>query len=252
MLPKGLYEAMPLLYMLCGALAILSIGGVVTPLGTVLYLFGAWVWGLRSSRRRRSAAVRQRPSGRPLWNATLYELLPFLYILCGLFLLDLLQHEIRYVSGPLMIGTGLMLILVRASERRKATRVVPAPSLDPVDRMIATSQQYGTGMALARGVADDIAAKTQQIPVFTPAQRRCEQCAVRDLCAGVTLKEETISEIMRLSQTISPDQSYELFRAAVERIERQPVEDRELLPVLRKLHAYATLCATWRSTGRHA
>jgi len=252
MLPKGLYELLPYLYMLCGALGIVVYGGVVTPLGTLLYLFGAWVWGLRSNRRRRSGSVRQKESSRPYWNQTFYELLPFLYILCGVYLIELLSHEIRWVSGPLMIGTGALLILVRHMERRKVQRAMPSPSRDPVDRLVmASGQPLGT-VSLATEVADEVFDKNRIELVLAPSPLKCDQCAVNDICAGVGLKNETISEIMRLSQTIAPDQSFELFRTVVERIEGRPVDDDDLLPVLRKLHAYATLCATWRSVGRHA
>ncbi|HEY5717136.1 MAG TPA: hypothetical protein VIS52_01500 [Motiliproteus sp.] len=247
MLPKGLYELMPYLYMSAGALAILLYGGVSTPLAMLLYLFGAWLWSLRSRHRRRSPPTPQKPRSGWFWSETLYELLPFIYILAGVFVLDQLQHGIRLVSGPLIIATGLLLIIVRHCERRKRPRVMPTPNTDPVDRLINVSQT-----ALWPELANVVMENSRIQLELAPSQLKCEQCGIRDICAGVELKTETISELMRLSQTLVPEQSYPLFLRAAERIERRRLFEPELMPVLKKLHAYATLCATWRSTGRHS
>ena len=108
-------------------------------------------------------------------------------------------------------------------------------------------------IALHQQAAEASADSFHQIE-WVPADegRLCGQCSINDLCATVELKEETLSEIMRLSQTIAPDTSFELYRRAVERCEGRTIEDEELLPVLRKLHAHSIQCATWRATGRHA
>ena len=57
---------------------------------------------------------------------------------------------------------------------------------------------------------------------------------------------------MRLSQTLSPDGAFSLYREVVERIEGRKVSNDELRAVLNLLYRYSDLCITWRKTGRLA
>ncbi|WP_210397410.1 hypothetical protein [Motiliproteus sediminis] len=250
MLPKGLYELLPYLYMLCGGWAIIEYGGVAILLGTALFLYGAWVWSIRSDRRRRSEKLRNRASSSPYWNETLYELMPFGYILSGVYMLVLLPHQVRFISGPLMIGTGMLLVLIRFNERRKFTRVMPEPNTNPVDRLELKSQHWPDNLGIATLIPDTIEVHEEPQLVLAPQGQRCTNCTIRDLCAGVSLKNETIGEIMRLAQTVDPKDAFELYHSAVTRIEGREVPESELRPVLQKLAAYSYLCATWRRTGR--
>ncbi len=268
MIPKAIYELKPYLYLVGGSVIIVFLSGMAIPAGILLYALGAWLWLMRSEYRRVNARQPNAVGARFYWNDTLYELQPFMYILGGLMAIGQLQHGIRFLVGALLILTGCIVIGVRTSQRKK----VPL-----LDRSLRPKKQPHTA-ALKRKLEQELKcapalppsgiAAADIIPLFDaqaaameidgtvidyhPLTAGCEVCQIVDVCESVKLDSRSVQEIMRLSQTVVPDDAFELYREAVERIEGRRLSDGELRAVLNLLYSYSSHCVTWRKTGRLA
>lgn len=249
MVPKPLYELMPYLYLLVGSGIIVTLRGYATPVGLLLFAIGAWMWLMRSDYRRINPRQPLSAKRGFFWGEVVYELLPFGYVLLGLLIFGFLNHPVRLFSGPLMVAVGLSVLVLRASQRKKNNQVVrlreraadsPAPVLTP-DR--SPDQSYAQ-LIFAEPAFNDPS------PEYHPSAAKCSSCQIVDICDSVKLSQKAIQEIMRLSQTLSPDDAFELYRDRVEAIEKRRVSDAELRSVVNLLYRYSDLCATWRKTGR--
>ena len=250
MVPKPIYELMPYLYLVTGGVIIAALVGYATPAGLLLYAYGTWLWLMRSDHRR----VNQRQPAfigtRFYWGENFYELQPFLYILAGLLVIGFVQHDIRWVTGPLMIVTGIAVLLLRTSKRRQPVQQVLIPMAKrPTRAMVGPQLPDSERLQL---VVTDTAEGEAEQPKFHPATSNCDSCQIVDICRAVRLDIRSVQEVMRLSQTVSPDDAFELYREAVEKIEGRRLSDDELRAVLSLLYGYSDLCATWRKTGRLA
>ncbi len=235
MLPKPLYELLPYLYILAGSSIIMTLDGASTPVGFLLYFFGAWIWMIRSESRRRNSRQRQSNLHRAYWSPVLYELQPFCYTWVGLLIIDWVDHPLLHISGSLLITIGVTVLLSRHFSRMKQ-------SLDSGGAQPIRSQP---------APAFIVGATVPEVKT-SPGGLLCNRCTVLNICQGVNLKRSSIREIMRLSQTVSHVHIYELFHQAVERAEGRRISEQELRPILDKLGSYTNLCATWRNQGRHA
>ncbi len=263
MVPKPLYELIPYLYLLTGSAIIVGLGGYTTPVGLLLFAMGAWLWLMRSDYRRIN---RRQPLGGKrsfFLSRALYELLPFGYVLLGLLIFGLLDHPLRLFSGPLMVALGLAVLMLRSSQRKKPQPVVHLRERDaePIAPTLAVdhSVDHSIDHSVNNSIDDLIdQAYTQLIltePVFAEAQYQpssanCASCQIVDICDSVKLSPQAVQEIMRLNQTLSPHDAFELYHERVEDIEKRRVSEVELQSALKLLYRYSDLCATWRKTGR--
>lgn len=117
MLPKQLYELLPYLYLLAGALCF----------ALLPHPFGAWsgwlllhagglVWIMRSHRRRQNSTAASREHQLPFW---LYELLPFITIGGGLYLLLRFDNPWLLPSAVLLLVAGLQIWWLRYARRHR-------------------------------------------------------------------------------------------------------------------------------------
>lgn len=243
--PKPLYEFIPYLCLLAGSAIIVGLGGYTIPLGLLLFAFGSWLWLMRSDYRRINRRWPKDPARRFFLAAAIYELLPFSYMLVGLLVLRLLDHPVRWLSGPLMLLVGAAVLVLRATQRKKTPPIITlrarkAPAVAP---KVSLDQAYTHLVFNEHAI-------TEVPPEYHPPSAHCDRCQIVDICDSVKLKPEAVRQIMRLSQTLSPDNAFEVYREAVERIEKRSISDAELRSVLNLLYRYSDLCATWRKTGR--
>ena len=245
-LPKPIYEFKPYFYLLLGSWCLLFYSGWVIVSGMVLYTLGAWLWILRSDYRRVNHRQPLEAIQRHYWSDLVYELLPFGYIFTALVLAGRYPTAGVMLSASLLFIAGVMVLRMRSQKRKqplelhaKARRSGNYLNLDPVV-----------------GSADKPA---QLIPVVeskieTPKADRsnCDRCLINDICDQVELDLRSVQEVMRLSQTVEPDQAFELYQRAIERIEGRHYPREELMPILNRLFSHSDLCLTWRKTGRMA
>ncbi|WP_207062552.1 hypothetical protein [Motiliproteus sp. SC1-56] len=245
MLPKPLYEPLPYLYLAAGAGILLAFDGAATPVGLILFFFGAWFWVMRSERRRKNSRRPLKRLHKRHWSPVIYELQPFLYLFVAILIFDYLSHPVRYVFGPLLLFFGIGILIVRTVNRRQAPPAPKKPRFVP---------ERGAVPELSSAPEEPRSLAGARVPVVevSPGAPQCKRCVVLDICQTVQLEDASIREVMRLSQTVSHEHAYDLFHQAVERCEGRQIREQELRPVLDKLGAYAHLCATWRDTGRHA
>lgn len=238
MIPKPLYESLPFLLMFFGACVIAVLAGYATPAGLLLYGFGAWIWLVRSDKRRLNER-QPRVLGKRIYRAeTLYEFEPFLYILIGLLVLGWLQHDVRWVSGPLMIVFGLAVLLMRADSRSRPPATL---QLRQVRQKVASKQpawHRSKNSLQALNDREGAAAKESRAA-------QCQHCDIETICKSVNLNIHSVQQIMRLSQTVRPNEAFEHYRHAVERVEGRSVSNEELQSVLNLLCGYSDFCATW-------
>ncbi|MEH6472159.1 MAG: hypothetical protein V7752_12995 [Halopseudomonas sp.] len=251
MVPKPIYEVLPYLYLLSGSIIIAALGGHATLAGLLLFCFGSWLWLVRSDYRRINARQPKSLGSRFYWSDTVYELQPFGYILAGVLVFGLLQHPIRLVSGPLMVMIGIAVLMLRASQRQKPQRImrVVRGKNETFSAQPMTSVSYIQQASEAGIIA---AAEVERVPEFQPQSTDCDSCQIVDICNSVKFNPRSVQEIMRLSQTVAPDEAFGLYREVVERIEKRRVSDDELRSVLSLLYSYSDHCTTWRKTGRLA
>jgi len=121
-IPKPVYEVLPYIYLIAGSVIIAALPGGAIAAGLLLYAFGAWLWLVRSDRRRLNSRHPKSVGSRFYWGDSLYELQPFLYILLGVLVVGQLQHDIRLLMGPLMVLAGVVVLTIRASARTKLPR----------------------------------------------------------------------------------------------------------------------------------
>lgn len=265
MISKPVYNLMPYLYLLAGGVIIITLPGAAIAAGLLLYAYGAWLWLVRSDRRRVNSRQPASVGSRFYWGETLYELQPFFYILLGVFLIALIEHDLRLLMGPLMMLTGVAVLAIRASARKKIAQL-------PASLRASASPKpcRNADMKRALGLeprAGDRSGDVDTIPLFDSTHgstaendgqslepqahaASCDICQIEDICQTVNLDIRSVQEIMRLSQTVVPNEAFELYRQTVERIEGRPVSDDELQAVLNLLYSYSDHCATWRKTGR--
>lgn len=125
-LPKALYEALPYLYLVVGALLVVGLDSpFVFASGVLFYIAGAGVWVIRSSHRRKnnSRDIENR-RGRIVFPEKLYEYLPFLYMGVGILLASLVDHPIAYLSAFVLGFAGALVWLIRAIYRSQAQQEV--------------------------------------------------------------------------------------------------------------------------------
>lgn len=254
MVPNPLYELLPYLYLLSGSLVIATIGGYAIVPGLLLFSLGAWSWLMRSDYRRVNSRRPKLPSARLVWGDSLYELQPFFYILLGVLIFGFLNHPIRLLSGPLMVIVGSIVLALRASERRKPKERTLAKKVETRETVADASLPfvYSNFVLNRESLAVELAEDVTERVTLVPSSSRCSSCQIVDICASVKLKPRAVQEIMRLSQTLSPDGAFSLYREVVERIEGRKVSNDELRAVLNLLYRYSDLCITWRKTGRLA
>lgn len=117
MLPKQIYELLPYLYLLAGAICF---AWLPHPLGAwsgwILLHAGGLVWVMRSNRRRQNPLAPSRSKQLPFW---LYELLPFLTIGGGLFLLLRFENPWLLPSAVLLLVAGLQIWWLRFLRRHR-------------------------------------------------------------------------------------------------------------------------------------
>ncbi len=263
MILKPVYEVMPYLYLIAGSVIVVTLPGAAIAAGLLLYAFGAWLWLVRSDRRRVNSRYPKSVGSRFFWGDTLYELQPFLYILLGVLVVGLLQHDLRLLMGPLMVLTGMVVLMVRHSERKKPPqRLVSVPAKacrnTELKRELGldhNGQQRANDLDLIH-LFDTTQSRTAdnygQAIDHQPHAPSCDICQIEDICQSVKLDRRSVQEVMRLSQTVAPDEAFELYRQAVQRIEGRRVSDDELKAVLNLLYNYSDHCVTWRRTGRLA
>lgn len=247
MVPKPLYELIPYLYLVSGGVIVAGLRGYATPVGLLLFAFGAWLWLMRSDYRRINLRQPKYAGVRYFWGESLYEMQPFFYILTGLLVVGLLQHPIRLLSGPVMVLVGVAVLLLRTSRRKV---VQPVIRLRQSDALPIISKECVDNPHLKLVISErSTVAETAE---FYSLATRCEGCQTLDICGSVKLRPQTVREIMRLSQALSPEVGFGIYLEAVERIEQRKVSDAELRSVLNLLYRYSDLCAAWRKTGRLA
>ncbi|MDP4536869.1 hypothetical protein Q3O60_11760 [Alkalimonas collagenimarina] len=119
MLPGKLYEFLPYLYAIAGAMTVFIMPGhpVLTSFsGAVLIVTAGLVWVLRSEHRRMDTGIRGRSAGPlPFWC---YELLPFTYILAALLLFVWASTPLLYPSAVIFLIIGHQLWFLRSSQRK--------------------------------------------------------------------------------------------------------------------------------------
>lgn len=246
MLPKPLYEGVPYLFLIVGGVVVVLLGGYAAPAGILLYMLGAWQWVVRSDYRRLNERRPRNSGSRFYWGETLYEFLPFVYILLGLVMLGHLQHEVRLVFGPLVILVGLALWLMRADHRSRPPVTLQLREVKP---QVASKQPAWHRSKNSLEAVNDGVAQAQE-ELSRTAQ--CDRCQIEQICQSVNLDIRSVQQIMRLSQTVSPDQAFEHFRAVVEPIEGRSVSNEELQAVLNLLCGYSDFCATWSKRSSSA
>lgn len=119
MLPSKLYELLPYVYAVAGAMTVFMMPGhpILTSLsGAVLIVAAGLVWVLRSEHRRMDTRTRGRYAGPlPFWC---YELLPFAYILTALLLFAWASTPMLYPSAVIFLIIGHQLWFLRSSQRK--------------------------------------------------------------------------------------------------------------------------------------
>ncbi|MEH6823745.1 MAG: hypothetical protein V7629_07560 [Motiliproteus sp.] len=247
MIPKPLYELIPYLYLLVGGGIIAGLKGYATPVGLLLFAFGTWLWLIRSDYRRINLRQPKYAGARFYWGESIYELQPFFYILMGLLIVGLLEHPVRLLSGPVLMMVGVAVMLLRSSKRKQAAPVI---RLKPRDAAAVVSKE-NFGSAYVKLVFSEQSSPAEVVE-FHPPLNNCNSCQIIDICGSVKLKPRSVQEIMRLSQTLSPEAGFGFYLEAVGRIEQRKVSDAELRSVLSLLYRYSDLCVTWRQNGRLA
>lgn len=118
-LPKGLYEALPYVYLLLGALLVVSLDSpFLYASGALLYMAGAAVWVIRSSHRRKNNRKEiQNRNGSIVFPEKVYEFLPFIYMGMGLMLVATFSHPISYISAFVLGFAGALVWMIRAIYR---------------------------------------------------------------------------------------------------------------------------------------
>jgi len=117
MLPDKLYEALPYLYLIVGAVAVLICHSVWTLLpASLLFVVGAWVWVIRTEKRRLKTGIQfKAKSAWPFWC---YEFYPFALILAGLMLLGHSQMVMLLLPAVISLILGIQHWCCRLSYRR--------------------------------------------------------------------------------------------------------------------------------------
>jgi uncharacterized membrane protein len=115
MLIKPLYELLPFTYMIIGCVSIFLLEpNYVLIASVVVYLYGAYIYTLRS-KNRRTDPKRKRKSG--FMPETLYGLLPFIYVLIAASLYNFYPKNSSTLFALCLTTYGGYLFLSRLSYR---------------------------------------------------------------------------------------------------------------------------------------
>jgi hypothetical protein len=115
MLIKPLYESLPFTYMIIGYVSIFLLEpNYVLIASVVVYLYGAYIYTLRS-KNRRTDPKRKRKSG--FIPETLYGLLPFIYVLIAASLYNFYPKDSSTLFALCLTAYGGYLFLSRLSYR---------------------------------------------------------------------------------------------------------------------------------------
>jgi uncharacterized membrane protein len=115
MLIKPLYESLPFTYMIIGCVSIFLLEpNYVLIASVVMYLYGAFIYTLRS-KNRRTDPKRKRKSG--FMPEALYGLLPFIYVLIAASLYNFYPKNSSTLFALCLTTYGGYLFLSRLSYR---------------------------------------------------------------------------------------------------------------------------------------
>ena len=115
MLIKPVYELLPYSYMIVGTVSLFLLEpSYALVASTVVYLYGAHVYNLRSKNRRTDPKRKRKTGAIP---ETLYGLLPFIYVFSALSLYRFYPRDSSTLFALCLVTYGAYLIMRRSSYR---------------------------------------------------------------------------------------------------------------------------------------
>jgi hypothetical protein len=120
LLPKALYELMPYAYMSAGIAEISYFKTLIaTGSGLLFFVAGSLIWILRSNYRRKDPEVTRKEVSA---NQGLYELKPFLFIMCGVLTVTWSNNWLVYPAASLLVLFGFYILMLRTMHRGRQAK----------------------------------------------------------------------------------------------------------------------------------
>lgn len=115
MLSKPVYESLPYLYLGCGFGFITFEQSIMTSvIGGLIFIFGAFIWNLRSDfRRRDSIYARKKNEHHPTW----YQFKPFILFLAGVFIVVWTEQIGAHIAAYSLSFFSLWILMMRVHYR---------------------------------------------------------------------------------------------------------------------------------------
>lgn len=117
MLSKPIYEALPLSYVIVGGLGITLLDSVLAQAACIIiFLFGSWIYSLRSQNRRTDPSKRRKKGILPHY---IYEHIPSLYLLTALLIQRVDSTHIPVITLVLLSYAAYLMVRRRQYRKHK-------------------------------------------------------------------------------------------------------------------------------------